>query len=73
VTSEEHGEMQRTIGQLEGRMKALERSVGEIHSDTKAMRETIDQAKGGWKTLFLVAGVAGAAGALIGKLIPFVK
>ena len=64
---------QRAIGQLEGRMSALEAHVSEIHADTKAMRKTIDEAKGGWKTLVMVAGVAGTVGAVVGKLLPFIK
>ncbi len=59
---------QRTIGEHGGRLAALERDMAEIKRDTKAIRETLAQARGGWKTLMLVAGVAGAAGAVIGKL-----
>lgn len=64
---------ERSIGRLEGRMSALETQVLEIHADTKSMRATLNQARGGWKTLLLVGGAAGAVGALIGKFLPFMR
>ena len=41
--------------------------------DLKAIRSTIDQAKGGWKTVVVAAGLAGTVGALIGKFGFFIK
>lgn len=67
---------QRTLGEHGARLVAVERDVSEISRDVKAIRETLAQARGGWKTLMLVGGAAGAVGALLGKLstvIPFLK
>lgn len=49
----------------------LEADVGEIKADVKAILAEINKTKGGWKVIVMVAGVAGSAGALIGKLLPF--
>ena len=65
--------MERSIGRLEGRMSALETQVLEIHGDTKAMRATLDRAKGGWKALVTVGAISGTLSALAVKFIPFVK
>ncbi|WP_176230622.1 hypothetical protein [Candidatus Hakubella thermalkaliphila] len=35
--------------------------------------ETLAQARGGWKTLMLVAGVASLLGALVAKVVAFIK
>lgn len=70
-----HAELQRDIGRMEGRLEGVER---ELHAAKEAQQEMagelrhiaslLDQAKGGWKTVVLVAGVAGTVGAVITKL-----
>ena len=60
---------QRTIGEHGGRLSALERDIGDIKTDLREVRDLLAQAKGGWKTLLLVAGVAGTLGALSTKLL----
>jgi multidrug resistance efflux pump len=49
----------------------LKEDVSEIKDDVKAIRRTLDEARGGWKTLVMIAGVAGTVGAFIGKYLPF--
>lgn len=56
---------------LETKMESLKSDVSEIKTDVAAIRDTLSQARGGWKTLVMVAGAAGAVGALLGKLVPF--
>ena len=63
------------LGELQGRMVALERcaennrdDMRRLFEDVQAIRTAIDQARGGWKTLMLVGGMAGAIGALVAKL-----
>lgn len=56
---------------LETEMKSVKADAAEIKTDVKAIRETLAQAKGGYRTLMLVGGLAGAVGALLGKLLPF--
>ena len=60
------------LGDLKARMIRVETDSNEARSDIKAIRSILDQAKGGWKTIALVAGVAGAMGALIAKIVPFI-
>ena len=69
---DENGDTQREIGRQGGRLDSLERDMSELKTDVKAIRETLSQAKGGWKTLLMVGGAAGAVGAVIGKFIPFI-
>lgn len=63
----------RELGEHDERLKTLEREMGEIRSDLKLVLRELHQAKGGWKTLMLVSGAAGAVGALLGKFLPFLK
>lgn len=59
------------IAILETQVEAMQRSMDDVKSDVRIIRDTLIQAKGGWKTLMLVAGVAGSAGALLAKIVPF--
>ena len=59
------------MGDLKARMIRVEADQIEMAGDLKAIRSALDQAKGGWKTLMLVGGLAGAGGALVTKVIPF--
>lgn len=60
-------EIQRDLGRHEAEIGALQSDMKELKRDVKAILATLSEAKGGWKTLMLVAGVAGAVGALLGK------
>lgn len=59
------------IVELEVKVKHIEESVGRLERKADDLLAFMNQAKGGWKTIALVAGVAGTIGALVGKLIPF--
>ena len=66
------------LGELQGRIRSFEETLTRHEADDRVMREDIkairtclDQAKGGWKTLMLVGGLAGAVGALVAKVVPF--
>lgn len=61
------------IAVLKTELEYVRKDMDEIKSDLKAVRETLTQAKGGWKTLMLVAGVASALGALLSKVVPFLS
>jgi chromosome condensin MukBEF ATPase and DNA-binding subunit MukB len=58
---------------LEAEMRDVRDDVKEIAADMKVVRDTLSQAKGGWRTLMLVAGCAGASGALAAKLLLFFR
>lgn len=56
------------LGEVQGRLKAAEEALREQGQDIKAILKTLNQARGGWKTLLLVAGMSGACGALATKV-----
>ena len=58
------------IGRLEGRMSSVERDLSTMKTDVRCNLKTLNEARGGWKTLLLAAGVAGTIGALASKLFP---
>ena len=60
------------IGRLEGRMTSVERDLASMKSDLRCILKTLNEARGGWKTLLLAAGVAGTVGAFATKLLPFI-
>lgn len=59
------------IAILKTEVEYLKGHIAEIRDDTKEIKETLHQAKGGWKTLMLVAGISSTIGALATKLMPF--
>lgn len=66
----------RDFGRLEAEVESLQREVGELRKDVKQLLACVNQARGGWKTVLLVAGVAGVMGAATTKvfaLLPLVK
>ena len=64
---------ERELGEHDERLQTLEREMGEMRADLKLILQELHQAKGGWRTLMLISGAAGAMGALIGKFLPFFK
>ena len=55
--------VERDLGELSARVTALEKRFEEIHDDTKAIRSTLDQAKGSWRTMVGLSTLSGALGA----------
>lgn len=78
---------QRALGRHDGEIAALQKSMDGIYAEIRMLHGAVQEiktvlaeAKGGWKTLMLVAGVAASVGALatkfavwIGLLPPGVK
>lgn len=62
---------QRIIGRLEAEIEAMKEQNRQILADLREVRETLATAKGGWRTLLAVAGIAGTVGALAAKFAPF--
>lgn len=60
--------IEREIGEMSSRLRTLEREMSETRQCMRELHEMALQAKGGWKTLMLVAGLAGTFGALGAKL-----
>jgi len=51
----------------------LQQNVEEIHDDVKTLLATMERVKGGWRMALVLAGTAGAAGAAVAKIMPFLK
>jgi len=59
--------VERELGEMSSRLRTLEREMAETRSCLKEIHELALQAKGGWKTVMLLAGVAGLVGAIATK------
>ena len=59
------------IAVLRTELEYVRKDLDEVRTDLKAIREVLSQAKGGWKTLMLVAGLSSTIGALLAKLAPW--
>lgn len=62
---------EREIGEHGARLLTLEKDMTELKGDVKQILAEMHKAKGGYKTLMLVSGMAATVGALIGKFFPF--
>lgn len=58
----------REMGEHDARLKALEQQVAELRADVKSILSVLNEARGGWKTLMLVGGIAGMMGATVAKI-----
>ena len=70
--SEEKIDM-RSYGRLEGQVEQLKSDVHNLKENVQAMRDLMEQSKGGWRTLVWLGGMAGTAGALISWAMSHVK
>lgn len=61
-------DVQRDIGRLETQVETIDARLARVESKLDGLGELLSQARGGWKTLLLVAGAAGAMGAWAAKL-----
>lgn len=59
------------IAVLKTELEYVRKELDEVRSDLKVIREVLSQAKGGWKTLMLVAGISSTIGALLAKVAPW--
>lgn len=63
------------LGRHDAQIEALQEQVKRLHEDMQAMNGTLQQisttlseARGGWRTLMMVGGVAAAVGAAVSKM-----
>ncbi len=63
----------RDYGQLEEQVKRLIRDVDSLTENVQAMRDLMEQSKGGWKMLAILGGLAGTIGGAIGWFLSHVK
>lgn len=64
-------DVQRDLGRMEAQITALLSQVAVLNAKVDAIDKTLSEAKGGWRMLLLIGGVAGIVGGLIGKYVPF--
>tara|TARA_R110000772_G_scaffold3256_3_gene11772 strand:+ start:9925 stop:10173 length:249 start_codon:yes stop_codon:yes gene_type:complete len=69
-------EVHRDLGKHEAEIESLQREVALLReeiSDVKdcliSIRETLSEAKGGWRTLMWLSGISAAVGAALFKLL----
>ncbi len=63
-----HDDIHHTLGEHGARIGRIEADVREMKGDVRAIRDTLTQAKGGWKLIALVVAISGAVGAVIAKI-----
>ena len=68
-------DLHRDIGKHDAQIEGLQHEVQRLHKDMaevikqlRQVNDTLSQAKGGWKTLMMVAGMASAATAAMTKV-----
>lgn len=64
------GDFDRELGSIDARLNHLEESMRQAANDIRSMRETMDQARGGWRATAFVISVSTAVGALLAKVMP---
>ena len=59
------------IAVLKTEVDYLKKNIEDMRTDLKEIKDTLSQAKGGWKTLMMVAGFSSALGGLLVKSLPW--
>ena len=63
----------RDYGRLEAQVEQLKNDVHALKETVEAMRDMMQQAKGGWRTLMFLSGVAGSIGAALSWIASHLK
>jgi hypothetical protein len=66
-------DVQRDLGRMEAQITALISQVSVLAVKVDAIDKTLSEARGGWRMLLLIGGVAGTLGGLISKYLPFLN
>lgn len=56
---------------LEVRFEGISKDLDQMSADVRAIRELLDQTRGGWKVLVAASGFSGVVGAAIMKVAPW--
>lgn len=62
-------EMARDIGRHDAQIETLQADMAEMKKDVHEIKLMLAQAKGGWKTLMAVGGVAAVMGSIFTKFV----
>lgn len=68
-----HEEVHRELGKHDGLISALQKDMAEVKGDVKAILESVNQTKGGWYVITIVAAAGGAAGTIASKLLSIIS
>ena len=63
--------VQRDLGRMEAQITMLISHMAVLNAKVDAIDRTLTEARGGWRMLMLIGGVAGTIGGLIGAWFPF--
>jgi hypothetical protein len=73
-------EIHRDLGKHEAQIESLNEQVKRMHEDQQLMmaqladiKQTLSEAKGGWKTLMWVGGFSAALGGIIVKVMTWMQ
>lgn len=61
------------IAKMEVEITHLKDTQDKMLDTINRIDKTLSEARGGWKTLMLVAGIASTVGAFIAKFLPFLR
>lgn len=64
---------QREYGQLEAHVAQLRDDVRALQTTVNAMAEMMAQARGGWRTIAIIGGIAGTIGGAIAWVVSHIK
>lgn len=59
----------RDLGAHSARLDEIEKELSEMRADLRVIRDTLTEARGGWKTLMVVGGMSGTIGAFAAKWV----
>lgn len=64
------------LGRHDAQIEALQEQVRQLHRDMQTMNatlssisKTLSEARGGWKAMMLVGGIAATVGAIVAKVV----
>ena len=63
----------RDFGKMESQVAQLVKDMDEMKANVQAMRNLMEQSKGGWRVLVFLGGIAGTIGGVIGWFISHTK
>lgn len=66
-------DVQRDLGRMEAQITTLISQVSALNVKVAAIDKTLSEARGGWRMLLLIGGIAGTVGGLLAKYLPFVS
>jgi hypothetical protein len=64
-------EIHRDIGRHDAEIETLQKEIAELRQEIKQISKILNEARGGWRTMMLLGGAAGAVGAAFAKLAQF--